>query len=462
MKLSTLALAAGLALVGSAAQAQAIVRLSGASAPTVNEVRALRLLCTAASGTFALYKTAAATNALGNIFTGTCNQPFTSDTVQVRLNVSGGSYTAVLNRTGNDNAVAVPMIDPSFATCVPLGAGTGSLSFIPAGEMRNCGSTGQISETTDGGFMDVPGSVFRASGLTVPSQVNDSTDFPASRVQQTFGVGMSKEGFEALQAYQVARGQLPATCASTVVNGGVTSFTGLGVATPECQPNLSRAAMASFMVIGLNDAKRGGFNFLLGGSATLKNDLPATQAIVPDVVLGSDFVYCRRPDTSGTQASANLYFLSRPTASGQFGALNTAGSATGPATSMIGANYRVTTNSGTGDVRICMNAVGTYAAGIVSLENNPIGGSDTYRFVKINGQWGSEGVAGSSQTAEASAGRYDFVYELVKYCPGGVCAPVLDAMDNIIQAGSSSPGLFLSTESRFWRGGNPNSPYRTR
>jgi hypothetical protein len=461
MKLSTLALAAGLALAGSAAQSQVIARLSGASAPTINEVRALRLLCTNAAGTFALYKTASSTTSLGNIFTGTCTQPFTADTVQVRLNVAGGTYSAVLNRTGNDNVVAVPLIDPAQGSCVALGAGTGPLSFMAAGELRNCGSTGQVLETTDGGFMDVPGSVFRASGLFVPSQVNDATDFPGARVQQVFGVAMTKESYEALQAYQVARGQLPATCASTVVNGNVTSFTGLGVATPECQPNLSRAAMASFAVIGINDAKRGGFNFLLGGTATLKNDLPATQAIVPDVPLGTDFVYCRRPDTSGTQAAANLYFLSRPTASGQLGALNTAGGAAS-GTQTIGANYRVTTNSGSSDVRNCLNTVGTYGGGILSLENNPIGGSDTYRFVKINGQWGSEGVAGSSQTAESAAGRYDFVYELVKYCPGGVCVPVLDAMDNIIQAGSSSPGLFLSSESRFWRGGNPNSPYRTR
>lgn len=462
MKLSTLSLAVMLAAGASAAQAQSIARLSGASAPTLNEARALRLLCTAANGTFALFKTSSATNSLGNIFTATCTQPFTGDVTQVRLNVSGGSYSAVLNRTGNDNVAPVALINPSAASCAALGAGTGPLSFMASGELRNCGSTGQVAETTDGGFMDVPGSIFRSANLFVPSQVNDATDFPAARSLQVFGVAVTTELYQALQAYQVAKGQLPSTCASAQVSGSVTTYTGLGDPLPACQPNLSRAAFTSFMVSGLNDAKRAGANFLLGGTATLKNDLPATQAISPDVPVGSDFIYCRRPNTSGTQAAANLYFLSNPTASGDLGGRQTVAGNADTGTQIIGSNYRVITNSGSSDVRNCLNAVGTYGAGVLSLENNPLGGSDTYRFVKVNNQYGSDGVAGAAQTAEAIAGRYDFVYELVKYCPGGVCVPVLDAIDSIIQPGASSPGLFLATESSFTRRGNPNSPYRTK
>jgi hypothetical protein len=118
----------------------------------------------------------------------------------------------------------------------------------------------------------------------------------------------------------------------------------------------------------------------------------------------------------------------------------------------------VTMNSGTSNVRTCLNAAG-YSIGVVSAENNPIGGADTYRFVKVNGVSTTAGVAGDANTAEAIAGRYDFVYETFKFCPGGTCNPILDEIDGALPAGASSPGLFLGTEAKANRGGKSTAPY---
>ncbi|MFN0184154.1 MAG: hypothetical protein ACKVQR_10095 [Aquabacterium sp.] len=456
MKLSYITAAVAI-LASGFAQAD-VQRLAGASASSINVVKALRNLCTGNGGTYAVYKTAAATDALGNIVTATCTGAAFVDAVdEVRINVSGGSYGAVLSRNGNTGATPVPMISAASATCVNLGAGTGSLSFMAAGEMKNCGATGQNAELSDGGYLDVEGSIFRANGLSVPPEVDDSTDFVPSAFLQAFGVGVSNDLYRALQAYQTAKGLLPATCATTAVVAGVTQYTATGSALPECQPSIARASMAALVAAGNNFGKKGGANFLLGGSATLKNDLSPTQAIVPDVVLGTDFTYCRRPDTSGTQQAANVYFLHAPTGSGEVGgALGTAGNGVS-GTVVIGANYKVTTNSSSGNVRTCLNAAGT-AAGIISLENNPVGSSDTFRFVKLNGQYIADGVANAAQTGEAIAGRYDFVYETFKYCPGGTCVSVLDAIDNALAPGASTPGLFLKSESNFTRNGNSNRP----
>jgi hypothetical protein len=148
-----------------------------------------------------------------------------------------------------------------------------------------------------------------------------------------------------------------------------------------------------------------------------------------------------------------LYFLNAPTGGGELGGQLTAvGSPTAPGSANVGTAFTVTTNSGSGDVKNCLNAAG-HAVGTISLENNPIGGSDTYRFVKLNNQSGSEGVLGASQTGEAIAGRYDFVYQTYQYCPGGACSPILTALNTptALPAGASTAGLYLASETNFKR-----------
>ena len=457
--LHRIALAAFAITAGSAAQAQNIERLAGASASQINVVRGLQNLC---GGTFAVIKQTSSVSSLGNLITMTCSANFTgTSTNQVRMNVSGGTLSAVQSAAGLTGTAPVSLIDPSATSaCTTLGAGTGPLSFLTAGQLINCGTTGQVSEFTNGGYMDVDGSIFRATGQTIPPEVDDSVDYPNSPFFQAFGLGISSALYNALQAYQTAIGTLPSTCATSSVSGSVTTFTATGSTLPGCQPSVAKAAITALMASGNNQVKKAGANALIDGTASAKNGLSSTQAISPDVPLKSTVFYCRRPTTSGTQAGAQLYFLNNPTGTGELGGqLVVVGSPTAPGTVNVGTTFTASTGSGTSDLKTCLNT-NTYAVGLLSAENNPIGGSDTYKFAKLNGAWISEGVANSGQAAEAVAGRYDYVFQTVQFCHGGAssCTPILTALSSAVPAGSSSPGLFLQTESNFTRA-KATTPY---
>jgi hypothetical protein len=325
-KLSSTALAAGLvagaALFAGGAHAQGVAKFSGATAFSINQARALALLCNNASGLADIYKSNNnSTNNLGNAFTVKCSVNFQNGggADEARINVAGGSFSAVLNRTGNDNATPVTLLSAALCaaqgTTVNVGAGTGPLNWINNATIRlfHCPAAAAVqADTTDGGVLDVEGSIFTANGLVTPSQVNAATDYLPSGFLQAFAFPLSRDLYNAMQAHQTAQGRLPASCATVVNIAGVDTFTASGSTLPECQPSVNRSSIASMMVAGNNDVKRAGANHFIGGTAALKNDLPANRAISPDMALNSRFVYCRRPATSGTQAAAQLYFLNTP------------------------------------------------------------------------------------------------------------------------------------------------------
>lgn len=453
MKISHITIA--IALLGAGAAQAQIAHLSGASAPRNNVVLALQNICT---GVFSVYKDTNSPSNLGNVFTAKCSVPFTGTSIsEVRSNVSGGSLNAVLASAAGASfpgAVTLTYIDGATTTCTAVTA-TGVLA--PVTNMFHCPSPmGQTPPTkSDGGLLDVEGAIYKASGL-IPNSVPDS-DFPPSSFHQTFGVAVSTKLYAAMQEHQTAKGRLPANCAPQVA--GV--FTASMIATPDCQPSMSRADLAAMMVNGNNQAKRTGANLFIGGRDTVANDLGTLQ-IATAMPAKSNFHLHRRVATSGTQASSQLYFLTNPTGQGPaLGVLAPAGLPNG-GTTTFGATYSVTAHSGSGDVTNALNAVpatGTnFSAAWISLENNPMGTSSTYRFVKVNGEWGSEGVAGAAQTAQAIAGRYDLWFETFKYCPGGTCSPILNAIDNAVVFGAASPGVFRSTETGYTRGGRSTRP----
>lgn len=470
MKLSQISLSIlALAAAGSVSAA-GVEQIAGASASAVNAAKALKLLC---SGSFTIYKTAASTNSLGNVWTATCSADFTgTSTNEVRFDTPG-SLQAVLSQRDQAGATSnkVAFINPALSgTCTAIPSdGTESLSWLvvtgasPTSAWYSCGSNRQFTDVADGGFMDVEGTVFRFMNNTIPTTVDESSDYVQSNFYQAFGVGVSANLYGLLQAYQTAKGLLPASCATTSVSGGVTTYTPTNDATPTCQPSIARAQAASLFKNGPNNSKILGVKWLIGGSASTANDLPSSQKIAAAYdpsTLGATISYCRRPKISGTQASTQLYFLSNPTANGELGGQqDVAGSdlaTSGSNPPVVTINHKTITSQGTGDVRNCLNNSGSfpggnYSVGTLSLENNPIGGADTYRFVKLNGVSGSEGVAGASQASEAIAGRYDFQFRTYKFCPGGTCTPILDAIDAALPAGASSPGLFLDAEAKYTR-----------
>ncbi|MBI2732551.1 MAG: hypothetical protein HYX44_04350 [Aquabacterium sp.] len=432
MKLSKLMIAAIAVCGASQAMAAGVTRLTGSSASSINVVRGAVNMCVANGGSALVYKTSSATNALGNQFTVTCttdfdaNIPVTAN--ELRVNVAGGSESAITNATNYTSSTATGFLVPS-ASCTALPAGTEALSFLAAGQMLNCGTTLADSSKSDGGFLDVEGPVFNTN--------YDAGDFSPAGFSQVFGVAVNSTLYNDLQAYQktAAGGNIvPATCAA-------------GDTTPACQPSLSRAQIASLINSATtNPAKTGGLAYLVGAGSQTAG-------------LTNKITYCMRPQTSGTQQSAQLYFLN-------YDALGSLGGKESIVSAVSLSKYASVVNASSSNVKTCLNAntaADGYKFGILSLENNPLGGADTYRFVKLNEVAATEGVAGASQTATAIAGRYDFVYELSAYCPAGTCAPVIDGIKANVPAGTSSPGIFVTgVESKFGRGGNSNKPYASR
>lgn len=442
MQLTKIALAS-VAVLAFANQAQAVTRVSGASATSNNYMVALAGMCS--TGNYKIFKTNTTTNALGNQFTITCDTTFkytsggvTENTgeTEVRFDVTGGSINSVLFTqeavtNGEPQAATGSYLPAVPASCTAI-TGTGPLAFAGA-KLFKCTNALETGQKSVGGFTDVEPPIFKANGVLTSDYSFDNATF-----SQAFGVGVSKDLYEALQAAQ-----------------GLT----VGSTLPAQQPSVSVAKLASLMNNNdFNDAKAKGPKFLL----------PATTQ--------TNISYCRRPNTSGTQAAAQLFFMSNPVATGALGggltihgpdldgAANEVVAGQDSLGNPTGNTVTFKMNSGSGNVRTCLNAAG-FAFGVLSAENNPIGSSDTYRFIKIDGKSVTGGLAtsaGETNTTTAIAGDYDFVYESAVFNPNANA--VLKVVNDAIRTGGTSPGLFLNSnsaapESKFGRGNNSVAPY---
>jgi len=279
-------------------------------------------------------------------------------------------------------------------------------------------------------------------------------DYSASVVpatfSQAFAVGVSPALYAALQADQ-----------------GLTS----GATDVANQPTIGRAQLNAILHSNdFNDAKNKGPKFLV----------PTTTQ--------TNLTYCRRPATSGTQMGAEVYFLQSVLGTGAAGGAGNihepsfiTGSAPAGVTTVTnggtvvvdnatGNTLTVQLNSGTGDVKKCLNrqavnsltSAGTFAIGLLSAENNPVGTSDTYRIVKLNGASTTAGTSTDSQTANAIKGTYDYVFESVVFDPHGNA--VLGLINSNVKTGAGTPGVFLNInsatpESNYTRGGSSVNAY---
>jgi hypothetical protein len=202
---------------------------------------------------------------------------------------------------------------------------------------------------------------------------------------QGFGVMVSESLYNAMMAKQVAEGRLPVSAGSASCVAG--NFT-----PGACQPSISKEEYAA-IVDGNN------FNYVANGA--LSGDAGVINL-------------CRRVETSGTQASSNVYFLNNScgAASPTFGAkppktVDLVNSPTAVAFNSssgdlvtgnyddFGGAFGLFEGSGTGDARNCVirrnagknpnnvaDTLGTYAAGWISLENAPAAG---WKLVKLDG-----------------------------------------------------------------------------
>lgn len=487
MKLSRIAFAvASLAAAVSASAAplgpaDTVMYVTGSSATGINVAKSLNTLCNTATGSLSIFKTDTTLDRLGNVWTAVCSKPFINGVLtEVRVNTAG-SASAIT--AANGTGTARQYIE-STSGSTALAAGTGSLSFFAAGQLNTVTSAnlGAASNTkSNGGFSDVEPAMFTALGL---GGLGGVTTAPTNYLQ-AFGLAVSTNLYSLLQAYQAAKGTLPLTDAQGNVCATVsgTTYTATGSTAPGCQPSISKAQAAAYLSSTNSLAKRAGVNFLLGAVSNVQtSDLPAGTVLAPVAVpaAATKVAYVRRDNSSGTYACSTNHFLNNPiggttTVGGSLGA---GGSNTTGTVQNIGTSFAFYTATGSGDAAAKLTTpsgitglTSGFAIGSLGTENNPIGTADTYRFVKVDNNWIAEGTATTAvpapgQTSEAIAGRYNFVCELVKYADGATAQAAFDTIEGALAAGTSSPGLFLGTESAFSKGKvqkntQPYGVYRT-
>ena len=417
MKLSKVMLAVAALAVGSAAVAAPangrIAYSAGASATKGNLKTALTTLCTTAGGTLTEFGS-------GNVSTYACNASATALTAgsagtyassadgtfknfagtsfaELRLNVAAGSFSAVRGLNAifiDDTNAALKFRDPI------LNAERTKAELV----------SDRPGAVYVGGLLDVEPQAFPAAvltGLQVPVT-------PSVGIQQAFGVAVSIPLYTEMFNSQKSAGNatiakpIPSTCA-------VTDTSKL-----ECVPTISKGQMASVMsATDTNAAYTNGVNFLASTVASA----------------GSELRYIRRVDTSGTQASAQNYFLGLPCSAvsqpvtpeplvenDEIDAVVPVGflAAKDLKDVLIGA-IRVLAAPGTGDVRAELSKSTiqsgsiNYAIGVMSGENNQTIGN-LFRWLRVQGAPMSENSApnnGQFNRAAVINGSYDFYFESV-------------------------------------------------
>lgn len=447
MKFSKLMVAVAALAAGSAFAAplaSQILLTSGASAPKNNIKLALTAMCTTAGGslteftsgsnisTYVCSTTAGLTQAQYNN-AATVYKNFAGTTIaEVRLNVAGGSFTAIQTLAG------------------------GADSYLNPGTGTTTSTTG-----SSGGFHDVnydafPETVKNAAGA-LPGTVTKDVDVG---VAQGFGVAVSGALYTAMFNKQLGA-EVKTGCLVTDTNK------------PECVPSISKGDMVA--IINANEfsaPKLSGAEFL-GGAA----------------LAGQELRYVRRVDTSGTQAAAQTYFLALPCSSAAQAIINDPNdtlNAVPPATSGPAATddeagglkdalyngiFRVLAAPGTGDVRNELNKTDldtvtpgvqpNYAIGVMSLENNQ--SAQTWKWIRVQEAFGGENAtpasAGITNDSGMKNGRYDF-YEELKASYKNAAAPFWTALIAKMQTLAAPIGLVTldGTTMPYSRAGNACSP----
>lgn len=420
------ALTSGAAFSGT--NGDAVLNLTGASAIRANVAQSIRSLCGDAGGTLTVYKEKTGGNAkLENHQAYVCSNPMVSGITTVYHTTSGGSLNSILGMSSNA-ALQQKAVNIGSGTCANIGAGAGPLAGMTV--VQNCALSGVVE--SDGGFSDVEygPAIDQVSFLTAGTDglTLAQVDQGFTGVAQVFGIAVSKKLYEDLQ---VAQGLVAGGCA-------------VGAYTPACQPSISRAAITSLINSNSFNAAKADPSDFLG------------------VTAGQPVEYARRVSTSGTQTSAQVYFLG-------LGCLN--GDNGGQFNIIPGGvygNLTVSENSGTSDVTAKLNAAAAgYAFGVVSGENLPKAGTDTWKFVKVNGVSMTEGTSGALNKATAIAGDYDYFVESVVYksAASGKTGTEEGAMLDAIAAKMATPvadggpttvGLFIIPENN---GGYDNATY---
>ena len=430
---------ATLAAVGVAAAVPAPAEIaisSGASASKGNLAIGLGTMCTTAGGVMTEFTNgtsnlstyvcapSALTSGPSGTYSSTASGSFLkfagTQFSELRLNVSGGSFTAICQVYGWPSAASVPPV-PSCPNAPdnyvnPAATTLSVLEAEPAGSLRV------------GGLMDVEPNGFTSlvrTGL-VPANLPGNQILNAG-FSQTFGVAVSNDLYTSMFNDQVTK--LGMGCTLAMYNK------------PECVPVIGKAQMASIMSSAPGDAGARGANFLA----------PST------IGFATPLIYARRVNTSGTQAAAQQYFLGN--VCNASGLTVVPGGQSTPALTVLNLGS-------TGNVRNQLGQAG-FSIGIMSGENNQ---AESWKWIRVGGMSMSEsaqpadGSVTVSNTATALDGRYDYWFLSRVARAAAVPAvnfwtPVIAAIGNV-PAGTTR-GLFKSSETLFTKGLNACQPVAT-
>ena len=376
-----------------------VIYLSGATAQTPAIGKSLKNFC---SGTFATY-----TDAVD----GQTSYIYTCSAATAASGLSG-SFTVLKQEGGSSNGVApvvnqtaVAFLNPVLcdnAATKPTSANDNNIPLNGAVSSfaGTCSATTHLPHV---GFSDVPSKIWTARGSFTPSAAAIAAGYTLKNnfVGQGFGVAASAALYTALQQDQVNAGYLDAAC--------------VGSSTVACQPSISKEQYAAIIQNNPGSPYQVSWAPLLNHSTLGGANLPTDLDVVS---------VCRRSTGSGTQASAEIYFLGNPCAKdsvnhGEFavaapGAYSFVdGSATTVATDV---SFLVTAQANTGAVKSCLagttgNALvpsAPYALGVMSLENVPTA-TETWKWLKLNGV--SPNVD-ATQKKTIVDGSYDFAFEV--------------------------------------------------
>ncbi len=406
MQISKIMLAvAALSVSAAAMAAPAAGRIaisSGASATKGNLKIALNGLCVAGGGTMtefpagsnvATYVCNTTANISGAAYGAAADGTFRNFAgtafAELRLNVTGGSFTAVCALNGWTAGTACANVNPGGAPDSYRDPASGTNVLPQAGQL------------VIGGLMDVSPNDYPASVTAGLSLFTDNS----TGVAQTFGIAVSNTLYSKLFAAQKSGAgatlakPLPSTCNET-------DYTKL-----ECIPTVSKGQMASIMSNNDVDAAHTkGVGFLTG--------VAADNGVVLE--------YNRRADTSGTQASAQVYFLGLPCSSNPLTIADITDVPAGTNNNKDIGSIKVFAHAGTGDVRNRLNTA-NLGIGIMSGENNQSDAGTTWKWVRVQGSAigesakpGTLAQLGVTVTNRESVknGSYDLYFES-KVVPGG-------------------------------------------
>ena len=305
----------------------------------------------------------------------------------------------------------------SLTAITPLRNG----STISQLDLTNCTVTGATGTCANPllakpghiGFSDVSQKIFAAKNQLV-AQTAGNTYVPdvATGSSQGFGVVVSPALYTLLQADQATAGI----------------------------PSLSKSQYASLMT------QTSGFWNTLLPNGTAHAALPLTLD--------------RRSGTSGTQASAELFFLENPCAKGPVAGSATPVAGTAAGQSFVdGTDTLIVKQAASSDAVLADAASATaYVIGVVSLENAQPASS--WKFVAIDGVHPGTANAPEFQKKNLLNGRYAFAYETVlfKSTKAALGAAILNNINDFSNAFVADLGVGLNLATSNGLYGDPLAP----